>query len=488
MEKRMMNKRLTHAIDTCMSGIQIDPFLCRKIVRNETRSKNRKMPLATITAIILIAVVSIALAVSILDIIKPVMDQNAQVIINGDWTFEDKTKVISALVEIGIVDVNNEDYLACVNEILSIEERNMAANRLLDSMWGDAIRENNEKSVLQQEEYFSPDLETVFSTIYRHTYPEATDEEIENSYNRWFEESELFMKPGKEEFSTHDQATSEEDIMQLCLEDLSEVYNFNQKERDATKITISWDNEHFVWVVHLEIAGSILRDSLKKEWINNYYDVETNMYSWNQIYAANGSCISESDYSEYEWNNLIPKEAYPNWEKWRDAIKCFLNATIEEQEEFSIHYKPVIDKYLKQHPDIEMYFSSVKSGDADKYDPIPFLITRHSYGHPSDRDISEKQAIDIAKEAYINSGLQGVNQELIETRCLIHSLFILNAQDDSIWKITIEVNRAENLQQEGDHMNGYRVLIDATTGIILNEEEAYITDYKSVREMAEIVY
>ena len=58
MEKRMMNKRLTHAIDTCMSGIQIDPFLCRKIVRNETRSKNRKMPLATITAIILIAVAS----------------------------------------------------------------------------------------------------------------------------------------------------------------------------------------------------------------------------------------------------------------------------------------------------------------------------------------------------------------------------------------------------------------------------------------------
>ena len=149
--------------------------------------------------------------------------------------------------------------------------------------------------------------------------------------------------------------------------------------------------------------------------------------------------------------------------------------SVEERAAFCAAYKPIVDAFLLEHPDIALYFEQTKSGYADLYNETIYDITRQTYGIPSTETILEAEALSIAKSAYLCSGLPGVSEDMIKSRCLVCSLYIVTDPVAPVWKIEIFSSQLTGEWDANDHRNGYRVVINAQTGDIFEEGELFGT-------------
>ena len=262
-------------------------------------------------------------------------------------------------------------------------------------------------------------------------------------------------------------------VRQLCLSELSEIHSFSKKERQATEITIRFDDEAGLWIADFFVEAEQLRPALRAEWGESYFDPAQKAYHWTKLYLASGERTDASSVEEYEWSQLIPRAAYPHWEDWESDLRAFLYCSTEERAEFCATYKPVVDAFLDRRPDIKQYFLDTQSGYADRYSQTIYDITCQTYGIPDEGSIPEEEALRIAQAAYLNSGLEGVTQEMLQKRCLTSALFIVTEPSKTIWKVRIAASPHSGAWSMEDHHNGYRVVIDAASGAILGEGELY---------------
>ncbi len=476
-----MRQSILQAMDVCLSGIQPDPFLTQRILKGETTKMKKRISFAAILVTMIILITTVALAVGIYEWIKPTMDDAATVLIGTDWTLDDKMKLIDLFCETGVISEDNPLLALCTNKSLPQDERENAAAQLIDSICGEMIRAQQDPSVLQQEEYPSPDLETVFTIFYRSQNPNAEKAEIQDAYDRWMLESELFSQADASEESVSSDTPmpilhlTEDDIRESAYDILSEIYNFNKAERSATQIVTDYDDNYDVWTVHFTVSASSLREALKNEWSTDSYNSETGMYDWTIMLSADGTILDAHSPEELSWNQLIPRSAFPHWDNWEDDLRAFMFCSVEERAAFCAAYKPIVDAFLLEHPDIALYFEQTKSGYADLYNETIYDITRQIYGIPSTEAISETEALSIAKSAYLCSGLPGVSEDMIKSRCLVCSLYIVTDPVAPVWKIEIFSSQLTGEWDANDHRNGYRVVINALNGDILEEGELFGT-------------
>ena len=224
-------------------------------------------------------------------------------------------------------------------------------------------------------------------------------------------------------------------------------------------------------MIQFTVQASDLRPALRAEWISDDYDPSSDSYAWTVMISEDGSIINASSTDELDWNRLIPREAYPQWDQWKDELRAFMYCSTEERAQFSIIYKPVVDTFLEQHPSIAQYFAETPYGYAEEFDPTIYMITRQKYGVPGEENVSELEAIATARQAYISSGLTGVSEEMVNRRCLTSALYIITDRDRPIWKVEILASQLIGESAQGDHRSGYRVVIDATTGELLEQGE-----------------
>ena len=103
-----MRQGIQQAMDTCLSGVQPDPFLTERILKGETTKMKRKISFAAILVTLIVLLATVALAVGIYEWIKPAMDNAASVLIGTDWTLDDKMKLI---------DLKMSEYLDILSTI-----------------------------------------------------------------------------------------------------------------------------------------------------------------------------------------------------------------------------------------------------------------------------------------------------------------------------------------------------------------------------------
>ena len=470
MTEGRMHNNIKQAVDHCLSGVQADPFLMQRVLRGEKTTVKKKLTVAVVFVTIMSLITVVAIAVGIYEWIKPRMDQAADILIGTDWKMEDKMKLIDLMIDSGVISADNELYLTCMDESQSNEERERAATQLIDSIFGETIRSQLNPSVLQQEEYPSPDLHTVYAVLYRIQNPDANDSEIDESFECWLYGNSIFSAPSEAE-NTPPRLLTEEDVTDMAEFLLSEIYNFNRAERAATQKSVSFDESRSVWMIQFTVQASDLRPALRAEWISDDYDPSSDSYAWTVMISEDGSIINASSIDELDWNRLIPREAYPQWDQWKDELRAFMYCSTEERAQFSAIYKPVVDTFLEQHPSIAQYFAETPYGYAEEFDPTIYMITRQKYGVPGEENVSELEAIATARQAYISSGLTGVSEEMVNRRCLTSTLYIITDRDRPIWKVEILASQLIGESAQGDHRSGYRVLIDATTGELLEQGE-----------------
>ncbi|MDR0199871.1 MAG: hypothetical protein LBI43_04760 [Streptococcaceae bacterium] len=275
---------------------------------------------------------------------------------------------------------------------------------------------------------------------------------------------------------------SKEEMIRHFYGFLTEVLSFSENERDSTTISAElldgtsvaeWLATVSYWKVTLSIKADDLRkattESLKRR--NAHYDETNELYSLSYYFELDGSGIGMS-LNEYFFGYLIPTSEYPGDAVPGNEYRYFLEATPEEKAAFSAKWKPLLDQWLAERPDIVRWLEQ----DTGIYTAI--AVTRHAYGVPSDKAIPLETAIQIAKDAYLNSGITGfsyltgeitrVTEEMIEERCSINSFYDITDEEQPLWKIHISYAAIYEPLQE-DHADGYHVIMNAITGQILNE-------------------
>ena len=484
-EDERLHNDVRRAMECMLSGVREDPFMAQRVLRGEKTVMKKKITYVSVLVAAMLLSAAVALAAGIYEWVKPKMDQAADILIGTEWEMKDKLKLIDLLVETELISEDNDLYQICREPDQSLEDREQAANQLIDSVCGELLRSQLNPSVLQQEEFLSPDLETVFTLLYRSQNVEASDQEIAEAYRRWEGESDLFTSVEEITEPAELPTLTEEDVRSMADSMLSEIYNFNKAERAATKVEISYLPEHQIWIVQFCVKANDLRPALREEWITSDHDDQQGIYAWTRILTAEGRLEEGSSLEEYEWNHLIPRDGYPQWGVWEDDLRSFLYCTTEERAAFSAQYKPIVDTFLSEHPDIANYFEETTYGYAEMYDQTPYMITRQAYGIPDDGKITEIAAIAAAKQAYLNAGLEGVSEEMLEQRCLISAFYIVTDPERPIWKVEIMTSQRTGFFDPSDHRNGYRVVIDALTGVVVEEGELLGPfDGKSVLEDA----
>lgn len=455
-------QRLDQTIKSCLSGITPDPFLYQRVrLRKERPIMKRKITIVSITLVMLLMMCATALAIGIYESIKPAMDQAAAVSVGSDWELSDKLKLISIISDYGLIDEQDSNLAICLNESETEETRNSAAAMVIDAVYGDLIRADRDPSILQQEIYPKPSLEDVFTIFYRSQVPDADDNTIMTEYERWFTESNLFIPADDVVEQPIEPITSEDAVLEIADSMLSEIYNFNKAERAATKISATFDQNNEIWIVSFYVKASDLRTSLRAERTTYDYDAAQDAYIWTKVLLSNGQLTDASSAEEYEWDNIIPREGYPNWDVWEDDYRAFLYCTAEERAAFSAQYKPIVDSFIDQHPAIREYYETHDGGTA-------YQITRHIYGIPNAGAISEDDALQIAFAAWQASGVDGVKPGILDDRRSYYCLYDVSDPDKPVWKVSMQYVY-DHIPDQSMNFDGFFVVIDAHTGEILKQ-------------------
>lgn len=264
--KKSFHQSVQRAMDSCFSGMQADPFLAQKIINDkEEKPVKRKLTLATVLVTLLIMLAVTALAMGVYEAIKPAMDQSAPLLLGEDWGLDNKLRFVEVLRAYGIVANDDEQLAVCMDASVSDDRREEAALILIDRIYGDLMREQLDPTILQPEEYNTPGLETVFAVFYRSVSPDADQAVISAEFEKWFEESGLFEPAGEAATYQRPEKAAEEEIRQLCLDELSEIHSFSKKERQATEITIRFDDEAGLWIADFFVEAEKLRTALRAE-------------------------------------------------------------------------------------------------------------------------------------------------------------------------------------------------------------------------------
>lgn len=466
MKEAEFRLQVHQAMDHCLSGVQTQPFLSQRILHSEEKTKmKRKMSLATVLLIALLVIAVTAVAAGIYESIKPAMDSSATLLISSDWSLEEKLKFLTILQEYGVVEADNTLLQASTNEENSEEIRSESATALISQVFSDLMQDDDDSIVQpwEGEEDPKPTLDMAFEVLYRSLNPDADEKTISEAYDRWLDESRdaLQLDQAAENLSGS-QSEVEQEIWEWCWSSLTEIHNMNQREQAATTIDIQFHASEKLWTATFTIGADDLRQTLRNEWGSTYYDAEQNVYTWTTYFLEDGTRTEATSLEEYLYSQLIPRSAWPNWDQWEDDLRAFLYCTTEERAEFSSTYKPVVDQFLSEHPDMAESLANSSAWSAT------YMATRHCYGIPDEKAISEEQAIQTALNAWMAYDPEGVWPEMIESDRGVYILYDITDAEHPVWKVGLQYWQELNPDPKANK-DDYFVMIDAYTGEILKE-------------------
>ena len=472
-DDRLLKAEVKSAIDTCLSGFDDMPSLRYDImrkVRGETVVK-KKLSVGLVLVIVLSLIVVSALAaiaIKIYSDMQNVMQLSDQGVFER-WELEDKKKLI-ALMEQFDIEMDIEKLTILEENTADEETLDRLAGEIINSAYRERMRSRLPEWVDQPEEYPVPDYFTIFEDLWLRNAPNATEEEILAAYEQWEDGTFEQWNPEREqemvemeEERNNSIRTEEEMLAQFGLY-LSEVKSFSKKEREKTKISAKFREDLQLWEMTLTIQIEDARPATLEqltEYMNAFYDEKQATYSAIVYYLPNGDVLG-SNLNEYLLDSLITTSEYPGDAKIGSEYRRFLEGTVAEKAAFSTLWKPKVDRWLAENPDIAQWLET----DNGLYAAI--LCTRHVYGVPPEKAISQENALEIAQRAYLTSGNSGVSVDMLQERCSTYYFYDISDEMHPLWKISITYAAYQNPLPE-DHKAGYHVILDAFTGRILDE-------------------
>lgn len=462
----MKDKRIKEGLDEALCDIVVSARQHGCIMDDIRGGKKmkKKTTVGFVLAMLMVFTIATSLALTVSAIVRSnmaqVVDMEKQGLLDR-WALEDKEKFIRLMEKFEIeMDVRLLEELNA--EGASREERDMIANQLIDAAYGEQMALPD--YIDQPEEYdeqrvYAPDLYVIFSDLWRRETPDATEDEIETAFDLWVNEEQVYQPITWEE--PEDEAdVSEAEIKEIFISYLSDVLSFSGNEREHSVINAEYLPEHRLWKASYTISEEYVRPQAI-EYLREtaQYDAETKVFEQSVWYTSTGRLLGYNSFEEYEFDQLIPRSAYPGIDKTGNSYKAFFRATVEEKAGFSQRWKPVVDAWLAEHPEFEKRF------DQELWLDTTYILTRHEYGLPSEHTVSQEQAYEAARAAYLNSDLDDVSADMIDLRCEVGLYYDITDIDTPLWKISFDSYHSH----EGESKAGYHVIINALTGEVIDE-------------------
>ena len=462
----MNQKQIDKCLDENLSKFTVSPKLhqfLQGIPYQHTARTHKLKPTLLIAALVcLLSASAIAAVLTLLQSVKEPADQMSVILSQDSWSLTEKLQLIDMMIYLGY-EMDDSELQMLRDTDAEALAREQAADHLIKLVYGEQLQSKLEPSVLQQTETLKPDMETVFRELCLHVNPEASDNEVEETYQAWLldhykSDTEVMAEADISEADI----LSEAEALTKARNYLYHVMNFTQAEMKDTSVSVI--REENGWMAVYEIDPGKLRDELKQEWIFSSTSGDAELWQWKIYLADNGDFVSQDEYYAYILDQLVPADAYPSYHSYEDKLRAFLHASIDEKAAFTENWKPVVDEYLQSHSDFTSHFALERDFSTE------YILTRHVYGCPSKDNIDEDTAIETAKLAYLQAGLKGVTSDMIEERCAVYSLFDITNSSKPVWKVSIAFDKySEASNYPDDHKDGYFVVIDAVTGEILNQ-------------------
>lgn len=184
------------------------------------------------------------------------------------------------------------------------------------------------------------------------------------------------------------------------------------------------------------------------------YVYQGDLLAFKALYSYDGTYIDLVT-ADMEFANTVRNGSFTAGQG-EDFIELgFWNMSEKERAQFSEKWIPLVDAYLAQNP----------------YAPYPddlfYQATRCVYGIPSKNDMTQEDAISVAKQAAVALGASSATLDQRSAECL----FDITNPQKPLWKIIVgsaDVSKAEYVTDQ--NWSRYRVVINAKTGFV---EEAW---------------
>lgn len=454
-----------------LSGFYVSESMRIQLTHDITggRKVKKKLTVAMVLLIVIVGLFATALAVTIFELVKSDMQKILNLRDQGTferWGLEDKERFVDLMQQFNVaIDEGKLELLHSIE--ISAKQREQIANEIINTTYGERMRSRYPEDIDQPEDYPVPDYYTLFEDLWLMQAPGASESEIQEAYEAWEVGAFVLINQETEvEFFCENKngLVTETEILDKFDSYLSEVLSFSKQERQKTSVTLEFLDKEDVWQVSLTIHASDARVATKEYLANGtgVYNPDDGTYSYLVYFLPNGQPLGSEPLGYYVLENLIPSAAYPGDDPKGHEYLNFLEASVEEKALFSQKWKPVVDQWLKENPEMVEWLMQ----DTGLYAAI--LCTHNVYGVPSAVAILQERAIELAIEAYLNSGITNVSEKMIQERCSINCLYDVSDVEQPLWKIDISYAAFENPLSE-EPKDGYHVILDALTGQIIDE-------------------
>ncbi len=430
------------AIDDCFSGVDTMPSLRSDImrkVRGEVKLK-KKLSAGFVLVIVLVLIAVTALAIVSLTQTAQLMAQTEKE--DGDfayWPVETKVKVIREL--------NTEGYIETDDQLRKLASGNISLEEA-DSL-ADAIIEN---FTYEEARYVS------FLVIMTSAWGEFDTWTTEQK--AWY--SEIVLDAGISEIGDHTIYTlpngevSEAEALEVARQAMMQVYEIDDSTLDAYDILVTFEIPEFVsdgqsyWAITFEAPADMSEEERQFELRTIYVHPDTGkLYQSVESMMATETTITQSGNEIFTAiRELSAKTDSGEFRHWPLELKA----------EFSEIVSPLVRAVMDSGD-----LAPLISGGGVQIGVM--AQSTYTYGLPTADDISQEQALSLAKQA-LNQQYD-IGLDVLELYEEISVYYDVTNPDQPLWKFLFNPKSLHELEA-GDPLKSicYKVEMDARTGEI----------------------
>ena len=261
----MKENELYRALDASVTGCQPSDYwknrMVRQIVKGEEMKKRTKLSLGAIIVAALLLISAVGVAVGVL--VHAYYAKVAQMERDGAlerWELDDKIKFIDAMKECNF-ELDEDLYALVKDETRSGEEREAAADRIVNSTYGELLQqellyyETNDEDSLG----IAPDVYTVFQERYFAEHPDWEDDY--ESYQAYFDALGHYLRDEIGMLKDYSDTVPEAPVVDeayaaKALKGRMTVMMWDTETVEALVPQVEWDETWRMWTVSGEVSDA----------------------------------------------------------------------------------------------------------------------------------------------------------------------------------------------------------------------------------------
>ena len=394
----MRENELYRALDASVTACQPSDYwknrMVRQIVKGEEMKKRTKLSVGAILVAALLLISAAALAVSAL--INEYYAKVAQMEREGAmerWQLEDKLAFVNNMKEYDFA-LDEELYAQAVDETLPAEQREAAADRIINNTYGEMIRGSLMYYTTVEDDSLgmAPDIRDVFDERYFAEHPDW--EETDEGMQAYFDAVGHFLRDeiGREKYTntvTEKPVVDEAYAVKALRDEMKDNLGWDPEAVDAMEPEVVWDEECRQWYVR----GEVSRESMEKA-TDRRRGMNPVLYTSNVWETADGwDCFVLVDEKGHIWTE--------NESRW-DFIRAYQDKTdpvekISMKRALELAEAAVKEKYRPDEAEWHEVFADAEDIGTGEEDGLLYRFDFHRhYFYYGDKDLLWGAVVNMA--------------------------------------------------------------------------------------------